>query len=65
MQLTKLLTLWPPFDATAFIRVPESPAHLHELLGASTQLYFLIGASAEQYEATGLAAQLYVLEGCE
>ena len=64
MQLTRLLTLWPPFDATAFIRVPESPAHYHELIAASTQLYVLTGASTEQYETTGPSAQQYIVEGC-
>lgn len=64
MQLTRLLNLWPPFDATQFIRVPESPAHYHELLGASTELYVLVGLTTEYHDLAGPASQLYSLEGC-
>lgn len=47
------------------IGAPTPPAHWHDLVGSSQQLYVLTGASTELYDAIGPSEQLYVLRGCD
>ena len=62
MTLLRITSLWPPFGV--LYAVP-SPAHWHELVGPSEQLYVLTGGSTELYDMIGPSEQLYVLKGCD
>jgi hypothetical protein len=63
MDILSLVNIWTPF--TIYVAsTTTDPAHYHDLVGATSQLYVLIGPSAEEYDLTGPASQLYILEGC-
>lgn len=65
MNLTQITSLWPPFGGSTIIVQAEVPAHYHELIGPSAQLYVLIGGSTAFYELTGPSESLYILRGRE
>ena len=63
MDILSLLTIWTPY--TIYVVTTPAPAHWHDLVGPSEQLYVLTGASTELYETTGPSEQIYVLRGCD
>lgn len=63
MDILSLLNLWTPF--TIYVVTTTTPAHWHDLLGPSEELYVLTGASTERYDTIGPSEQLYVLRGCD